>query len=145
MGNELFGEIHEDSFHIAAAVELFHNFSLIHDDIMDEAPLRRGKPTIHAVHGEPTALLGGDVMMVAAYDYINKEIVEELIDIINDRELKYKEVKKYVNKTETEYIYKYKPEILKNKKLLDSMYEEYAVGNFVPYKFMWKIYTYSVE
>ena len=82
MGNELFGVIHEDSFHIAAAVELFHNFSLIHDDIMDEAPLRRGKPTIHAVHGEPTALLGGDVMMVAAYDYINKIDSRHIKDVL---------------------------------------------------------------
>jgi geranylgeranyl diphosphate synthase type II len=72
MGNELFGDIHADAYHIAAAVELFHNFTLVHDDIMDKAPLRRGKPTVHAVHGEPTALLGGDVMMVVAYDYLNK-------------------------------------------------------------------------
>lgn len=72
MGNELFGDIHPDAYHIAAAVELFHNFTLVHDDIMDKAPLRRGKPTVHAVHGEPTALLGGDVMMVVAYDYLNK-------------------------------------------------------------------------
>lgn len=72
MGNELFGEINADAFHAAAAVELFHNFTLIHDDIMDKAPLRRGKPTVHAIHGEPTALLGGDVMMVVAYDYLNK-------------------------------------------------------------------------
>jgi len=72
MGNELFGEIQQDAFHAAAAVELFHNFTLIHDDIMDKAPLRRGKPTVHAVHGEPTALLGGDVMLVVAYDYLNR-------------------------------------------------------------------------
>jgi geranylgeranyl diphosphate synthase type II len=72
MGNELFGEIKQDAYHLAAAVELFHNFTLVHDDIMDKAPLRRGKPTVHAVHGEPTALLGGDVMMVVAYDYLNK-------------------------------------------------------------------------
>ncbi len=72
MGNELFGEINPDAFDAAAAVELFHNFTLIHDDIMDKAPLRRGKPTVHAIHGEPTALLGGDVMMVVAYDYLNK-------------------------------------------------------------------------
>jgi geranylgeranyl diphosphate synthase type II len=72
MGNELFGEIQQDAFHTAAAVELFHNFTLIHDDIMDKAPLRRGKPTVHAVHGEPTALLGGDVMLVVAYDYLNR-------------------------------------------------------------------------
>lgn len=72
MGNELFDEIHSDAYHLAAAVELFHNFTLVHDDIMDKAPLRRGKPTVHAVHGEATALLGGDVMMVVAYDYLNK-------------------------------------------------------------------------
>lgn len=72
MGNELFGEIQQDAFHAAAAVELFHNFTLVHDDIMDKAPLRRGKPTVHAVHGEPTALLGGDVMLVVAYDYLNR-------------------------------------------------------------------------
>jgi geranylgeranyl diphosphate synthase type II len=72
MGNELFDEIHQDAYHLAAAVELFHNFTLVHDDIMDKAPLRRGKPTVHSVHGEPTALLGGDVIMVVSYDYINK-------------------------------------------------------------------------
>lgn len=72
LGNELFDEIHPDAYHLAAAVELFHNFTLVHDDIMDKAPLRRGKPTVHHVHGEATALLGGDVMMVVAYDYLNK-------------------------------------------------------------------------
>lgn len=71
MGNELFDEIHRDAYPLAAAVELFHNFSLIHDDIMDKAPLRRGKPTLHTLHGEPTALLGGDVMLVKAYEYLN--------------------------------------------------------------------------
>ena len=82
MGNELFGDIHEDAYHIAAAVELFHNFSLVHDDIMDKAPLRRGKPTVHSVHGEPTALLGGDVMMVVAYDYINKINSKYIKDVL---------------------------------------------------------------
>lgn len=72
LGNELFADVHDDAFQIAAAIELFHNFTLIHDDIMDKAPLRRGKPTVHQLHGEPTALLGGDVMLVAAYEYINR-------------------------------------------------------------------------
>ncbi|HSF44932.1 MAG TPA: polyprenyl synthetase family protein [Chitinophagaceae bacterium] len=72
MGNELFDEITPDAFHVASAVELFHNFSLIHDDIMDKAPLRRGKPTVHSLHGEPTALLAGDVMLVVAYEELNK-------------------------------------------------------------------------
>ena len=82
MGNELFGEIHEDAYHLAAAVELFHNFSLVHDDIMDKAPLRRGKPTVHSVHGEPTALLGGDVMMVVAYEYVNKISSSYIKDVL---------------------------------------------------------------
>ena len=82
MGNELFGEIHGDAYHIAAAIELFHNFSLVHDDIMDKAPLRRGKPTVHSVHGEPTALLGGDVMLVVAYDYVNKISSTYLKDVL---------------------------------------------------------------
>jgi geranylgeranyl diphosphate synthase type II len=72
MGNELFADVHPDAFEVATAIELFHNFSLIHDDIMDKAPLRRGMPTVHAKYGESTALLAGDVMLVQAYDYLNK-------------------------------------------------------------------------
>jgi geranylgeranyl diphosphate synthase, type II len=72
MGNELFGEINPDAWHVATAIELFHNFTLIHDDIMDKAPLRRGMSTVHEKYGESTALLAGDVMLVAAYDYLNK-------------------------------------------------------------------------
>ena len=72
MGNELFDEIIPDAWHAATAIELFHNFTLIHDDIMDKAPLRRGKPTIHTKYSESTALLAGDVMMVKAYEYLNK-------------------------------------------------------------------------
>ncbi len=72
MGNELFDEIDNDAYHAAAGIELFHNFSLIHDDIMDKAPVRRGMPTVHAKYGESTALLAGDVMLVKAYEYLNK-------------------------------------------------------------------------
>jgi geranylgeranyl diphosphate synthase type II len=72
MGNELFGEITPDAFQVATAIELFHNFTLIHDDIMDKAPLRRGMQTIHEKYDPPTALLAGDVMLVRAYDYLNK-------------------------------------------------------------------------
>lgn len=72
MGSELFDEIKEDAWHAAAAIELFHNFTLIHDDIMDKAPLRRGMATVHSKYGENTALLAGDVMLVAAYEHLNK-------------------------------------------------------------------------
>ena len=72
MGNELFDEIIPDAWHAATAIELFHNFTLIHDDIMDKAPLRRGKQTVHTKYNESTALLAGDVMLVRAYEYLNK-------------------------------------------------------------------------
>jgi geranylgeranyl diphosphate synthase type II len=72
MGNELFDDIHADAWQVATAIELFHNFTLIHDDIMDAAPLRRGFETVHHKYGSNTALLAGDVMLVAAYEYLNK-------------------------------------------------------------------------
>lgn len=72
LGNELFDEINPDSWHVSVAIELFHNFSLIHDDIMDKAPLRRNAETLHIKFGESTALLAGDVMLVKAYEYLNK-------------------------------------------------------------------------
>lgn len=72
MSNELFDEINPDCYHVATAIELFHNFTLIHDDIMDKAPLRRGMQTVHAKFNEPTAILAGDVMLIVAYDYLNK-------------------------------------------------------------------------
>jgi geranylgeranyl diphosphate synthase type II len=72
MANELFDEIKEDAWNAAIAIELFHNFTLIHDDIMDHAPLRRGMQTVHEKFGSSSALLSGDVMLVSAYDYLNK-------------------------------------------------------------------------
>jgi geranylgeranyl diphosphate synthase type II len=72
MGNELFDEIIPDAWHAATAIELFHNFTLIHDDIMDKAPMRRGKQTLHTKYSDSTALLAGDVMLVRAYEYLNK-------------------------------------------------------------------------
>ena len=72
MGNELFDDIKDDAWHAATAIELFHNFTLIHDDIMDKAPLRRGMETVHTRYGENTALLAGDVMLVAAYEALTK-------------------------------------------------------------------------
>ncbi|WP_425342610.1 polyprenyl synthetase family protein [Lunatimonas salinarum] len=54
----------------ASAVEVFHNFTLMHDDIMDQAPLRRGMPTVHEKWNANTAILSGDVMLVKAYDML---------------------------------------------------------------------------
>lgn len=82
MGNELFGVIKVESFSVATAIELFHNFSLIHDDIMDKAPLRRGLETVHTKYGEPTALLSGDVMLVVAYDQLAKVPSAQLSQVL---------------------------------------------------------------
>jgi geranylgeranyl diphosphate synthase, type II len=82
MGNQLFGEIDPDAYNAAAAIELFHNFSLIHDDIMDNAPMRRGMETVHVKYGESTALLAGDVMFVKAYEYLNKIKLAQLQKVL---------------------------------------------------------------
>jgi len=87
MGNELFDEINPDAYHVGTAIELFHNFSLIHDDIMDKAPLRRGVETVHIKYGASTALLAGDVMLVQAYDYLNKikgDYLQKIIHVFNE-------------------------------------------------------------
>lgn len=67
----------------ALAIETFHNFTLIHDDIMDNAPLRRGKDTVHIKWGTNNAILSGDVMMVEANKHLTKLPVEVLKDALN--------------------------------------------------------------
>src|SRR5690606_10696172 len=66
----------------AAAVEVFHNFTLMHDDIMDDAPLRRGKDAVHVKWNKNVAILSGDVMLVKAYDLLLPTKAEELGEII---------------------------------------------------------------
>ena len=56
----------------ALSIEIFHNFTLMHDDIMDKAPLRRGKQTVHEKWNDNIAILSGDVMLVNAYQYLNQ-------------------------------------------------------------------------
>lgn len=82
MGNELFDTIRPEAYEVATAIELFHNFTLIHDDIMDEAPLRRGMETVHMKYGPNTALLTGDVMMIQAYEYLSKVNSQYLFRIL---------------------------------------------------------------
>ncbi len=66
---EIFGVNHQKALYAATAIELFHNFSLIHDDIMDEAPLRRGQETVHQKWNTNTGILSGDAMLILAYQY----------------------------------------------------------------------------
>lgn len=87
MGAALFDEKHvEESLPASAAIEFFHNFSLIHDDIMDNAPLRRGQPTVHQKWDDSVAILSGDGLLIQAYLELAKcpkEKVPELLDVFN--------------------------------------------------------------
>ena len=75
-----------NSLNAALAIEIFHNFSLVHDDIMDEAPVRRGQQTVHKKWDQNIAILSGDVMLVKAYEYLNSyssETAKKLIEIFS--------------------------------------------------------------
>lgn len=78
MGQELFSDITDDAWQAATAIELFHNFTLIHDDMMDAAALRRGNETVHMKYGTNTALLAGDVMLIQAYDHLSRVHARQL-------------------------------------------------------------------
>lgn len=69
MTTEIFNADYKKALAAATAVEVFHNFSLIHDDIMDDAPLRRGNETVHEKWDVNTGILSGDAMLILAYQY----------------------------------------------------------------------------
>lgn len=85
MGNELFGDITDDAWHAAMGLELFHNFTLIHDDIMDRAPLRRGLATVHTKYDLSTGVLSGDVMSIYAYQQMAmvRTALPEVLSVFN--------------------------------------------------------------
>lgn len=70
MSADIFGGQSEKALDAALAIEVFHNFSLVHDDIMDGAPLRRGKPTVHEKWDINTGILSGDAMLIMAYQLL---------------------------------------------------------------------------
>ena len=83
---DLFDGNYKDSLDAVLAVEVFHNFSLVHDDIMDEAPLRRGNQTVHQKWDLSTAILSGDVMLILAYQLFenyNKNIFVALAKLFS--------------------------------------------------------------
>ncbi len=69
----------------AVSIELVHNFTLIHDDIMDEAPLRRGKPTVHEKYGLTAGILCGDVMNIYSYEQLAqvKTALPQILHLFN--------------------------------------------------------------
>ena len=69
MGASVFSKEYKKALPAAFAIEMFHNFTLVHDDIMDDAPLRRGKETVHEKWDLNTGILSGDAMLILAYQY----------------------------------------------------------------------------
>ncbi|MCB9232580.1 MAG: polyprenyl synthetase family protein [Bacteroidia bacterium] len=72
------------AFSLAAGLELFHNFSLIHDDIMDNAPMRRGMPTVHEKWDQTTAILSGDALFALSVAYLTRDFPQHASTLINE-------------------------------------------------------------
>jgi len=86
MAVDLFGKEVDAAVNPALAIEIFHNFSLLHDDLMDQADLRRGCPTVHKKWNANSAILSGDAMVIEAYRYIARvppEFLPEVIDLFS--------------------------------------------------------------
>ena len=72
MAYDLYKDQHEEAFPVAMAVEMFHNFTLLHDDIMDKADLRRNYLTVHLKYSDESAILSGDAMSILSYEYLTQ-------------------------------------------------------------------------
>lgn len=86
MTTEIFGGDYKMALDAALAIEVFHNFSLVHDDIMDNAPLRRGKMTVHEKWDVNTGILSGDVMLIKAYQLLERyesHLFKDLIQLFS--------------------------------------------------------------
>ena len=81
MTAEAFGGKAEDAMDAALAIEMFHNFSLVHDDIMDDAPLRRGKTTVHEKWDVNTGILSGDAMLILSYQFFESYPAEMYFEL----------------------------------------------------------------
>jgi len=80
---EMFEGDVQEAMPAAAGLELFHNFTLLHDDIMDDAPLRRSKPTVHARWDANTAILSGDVLFALACQYVSRVPDDKLRQVLD--------------------------------------------------------------
>ena len=95
---EAFGGNVDKAMPAAMAVEVFHNFTLLHDDIMDNAAVRRGKPSVFAKWGENVAILSGDAMLITAYKLLSQldaERLHSVVHIFNDMALEVCEGQQY--------------------------------------------------
>lgn len=86
MAADMFNRNTKEVIHAALAVEIFHNFSLVHDDLMDAADLRRGHPTVHKKWSDNNAILSGDALVIEAYKYIAKTpdaLLPEILELFS--------------------------------------------------------------
>lgn len=83
MAYNLYREDVEKAIRPAIGLEVFHNFTLLHDDLMDQADKRRSKPTVHKVWNANTAILSGDAMLIAAYQLIGETAPEHLKEVLD--------------------------------------------------------------
>jgi len=98
MACEALGGDVEKAIYPALALEIFHNFTLLHDDIMDKDDIRRNRPTVHKKWNENVAILSGDAMQIIAYQYLAKTpelCLKAVLDIFNDTALKVCEGQQY--------------------------------------------------
>ena len=103
--HEAFGGNVDKAMPAAMAVEVFHNFTLLHDDIMDNASVRRGKPSVYAKWGENVAILSGDAMLITAYKLLaalDAERLPRALQIFNDMALEVCEGQQYDMDFETQ-------------------------------------------
>lgn len=87
MAADAFGKRAEEALMPAVGIETFHNFTLLHDDVMDKSNLRRGRPTVHKKFGENEAILSGDTMLTLATQFISHvdgEILRPILDTFNE-------------------------------------------------------------
>lgn len=114
MASNLFSEDIEKTTAPAIGIEIFHNFSLLHDDLMDNASIRRGEPTVHVKWDANTAVLSGDAMLIDAYKYMTKvdtAVLPVILDIFTTTAMQVCEGQQYdmdfekrLNVKESEYI-----------------------------------------
>ena len=91
MAADAFGKCPEKALQAAVGIEMFHNFTLLHDDVMDNSDMRRGRPTVHAKWDANTAILSGDTMLTLATRLMTKvddSILRSVLDTFNDQALK---------------------------------------------------------
>lgn len=98
MAHNIFSEEIESALDVAIAIEMFHNFTLLHDDIMDNSAMRRGKPAVHKKWDHNTAILSGDAMVIYSYSLLGKcnpQYLDQVLSIFNKMALEVCEGQQY--------------------------------------------------